>query len=60
MESIASLYRKTFQRFDALKRYGLAIKYIWECEFDARCKQDPQYKSLIYQFYPHCEPSEPR
>jgi hypothetical protein len=60
MESMASLYRKTFQRFDEIKRYGLAINYIWECDFDASCKHDPQYKSLIDQFYPNLEPIEPR
>ncbi|XP_053374329.1 uncharacterized protein LOC128546937 [Mercenaria mercenaria] len=59
LKTMNTLYVETFSRFEALQNLGYNIEYIWECKFDQKCKEDPEYKGLIDRFYPHMEPIKP-
>ena len=58
--TMGDLYQKTMKRLEDLRQKGFNVEFIWEHEFDARVKNDKEYKSKIDKLFPYCDPIDPR
>ena len=60
LRTMEELYNSTLIRVKELREQGITVVQMWECDFDQKCKTDPEYRDLVDQFYPYQDPIEPR
>ena len=57
--TMSEMYERTFNCLAEIKKKGYNVEYIWEHEFDAKIKNDKEYKKVIESLHPY-DPIDPR
>ena len=54
------LYVQTIGQSEALQRAGYQVVEFWECEYDKRYKEDPDFRTLVDPEFTNMDPLRPR
>ena len=58
--SVVHLYIMTFGKSEELKRAGYQVVELWECDYDKRYKEDPDFRTLVDSEFINLDPLRPR
>ena len=54
------LYILTIGKKEELQKAGYQVVELWECDYDKRCKEDPDFRSLVDSEFTNLDPLRPR
>ena len=54
------LYILTIGKSEDLRRAGYQVMELWECDYDKRYKEDPDFRSLVDSEFTNLDPLRPR
>ena len=54
------LYKLTIGKREELRRAGYQLVELWECDYDKRHKEDPDFRTFVDSEFTHLDPLRPR